>query len=117
MKTAEDYRERVERGAVFLDEKVPGWVDRIDLDTLDVAADSLCVAAQAVGSAYYIAQTKLGQSDEDAQERGFVLPEHEHDERADELIAADEDDEVETIYAPLTQAWRRLIERRRGATS
>ncbi|MEO3852595.1 hypothetical protein ABGB09_34095 [Streptomyces sp. B8F3] len=117
MTTAEDYRERVERGAAFLDEKAPGWVDRIDLDTLDVASDHLCVTAQAVEATYYFALSLLEQSDDDAQELGFVLPEHEHDARADELIAADEDDDLGTVYAPLTQAWRQLIERRRGVTS
>jgi len=41
------YAERIERGAAFLDEKVPGWREKIDLDKLDIRASSHCVVGQA----------------------------------------------------------------------
>lgn len=36
----------VERGAAWLDENVPGWWERIDLETLDLERCDLCVSGQ-----------------------------------------------------------------------
>jgi len=36
----------VERGAALLDELIPGWEDRIDVDTLDLASPYNCVLGQ-----------------------------------------------------------------------
>lgn len=44
-------RERVERGAAFLDENVPGWIDKIT-ESMDVSYGSDCVLAQVYGSFY-----------------------------------------------------------------
>jgi len=41
-----DPAESVARGVALLDETVPGWRDRIDLDTLDVESTSACVLGQ-----------------------------------------------------------------------
>ena len=41
------FTERVAKGAALLDEKRPGWVDRIDLDTLDIDNCEDCVLGQA----------------------------------------------------------------------
>lgn len=41
--------ERVASGAAFLDEKVPGWANRIDLNRLDMSYTN-CVLAQLFGS-------------------------------------------------------------------
>jgi hypothetical protein len=41
-----DYEARVAKGIALLDEKIPDWVDRIDLDTLDIGNGNHCVTAQ-----------------------------------------------------------------------
>jgi len=41
----------VKAGAAFLDVRVPGWVNRIDLDTLDLARGNSCVLGQLEGTA------------------------------------------------------------------
>lgn len=40
------YEERVRRGAALLDEKYPGWADRIELDRLDLGSCTTCVLGQ-----------------------------------------------------------------------
>lgn len=42
--------ERVAAGAAFLDEREPGWVDRIDPRRLDIADCSRCVLGQLFGA-------------------------------------------------------------------
>jgi hypothetical protein len=43
-------RARVERGAAFLDTRVPGWRDRIDPETLRINSSDKCVLGQLFGS-------------------------------------------------------------------
>lgn len=52
--------ERVARGIDLLDREVPGWLDRIDVDALDVAHPRRCPAAQATGLGYAHAVHVLG---------------------------------------------------------
>ncbi len=37
---------RVERGAVLLDDKVPGWADEVDLNVLELANACKCILGQ-----------------------------------------------------------------------
>lgn len=39
-------RERIEAGAAYLDETLPGWWDTIDLDTLNMGSGCRCVLGQ-----------------------------------------------------------------------
>lgn len=41
--------ERVEAGAAWLDANRPGWVDRINLETLDMASPRRCILGQEYG--------------------------------------------------------------------
>ena len=41
-----NYEERVARGIALLDERVPDWVDMINLDRLDIRSGEFCVTAQ-----------------------------------------------------------------------
>jgi hypothetical protein len=41
--------EAAERGAAWLDEHIPGWLERVDLGRLDMASLVDCVLAQAGG--------------------------------------------------------------------
>lgn len=60
-RTVEDEaRERVARGVALLDEKVPGWAARVDLDTLEMEDPIACVASQATGKSYVGAMGVLG---------------------------------------------------------
>ena len=43
------YRENVTRGAVWLDEKEPGWWERIDLERLDMDSLTDCIIGQLYG--------------------------------------------------------------------
>jgi hypothetical protein len=43
-------QEQVDRGVIFLDERFPGWFNRINLETLDVSCHWGCVLGQLVGS-------------------------------------------------------------------
>lgn len=38
--------ERVAAGAAYLDDREPGWWERIDMDRLDMSAECLCVLGQ-----------------------------------------------------------------------
>src|SRR5882757_5718389 len=42
--------ERVAAGVAWLDENVPGWPAKIDLDELDMGSPSCCVLGQVYGS-------------------------------------------------------------------
>lgn len=52
--------ERVAAGAAFLDEHEPGWVDRIDLDRLDLDLCPDCIIGQLYGPEYYAGLRTLG---------------------------------------------------------
>jgi hypothetical protein len=41
-----DYAARVAKGVALLDEEMPGWAARIDLDVLDIQSGTKCVTAQ-----------------------------------------------------------------------
>lgn len=114
-----EVRERVEAGAAILDQQVPDWVEKVDLEELDIASGSCCVAAQAVEGfegdymnaweyamfAWGITTPEEGDDDVDA-----VLVTTDN-ERARELgfLAYTTDDDSE-----LMDAWTRLIEERRS---
>src|SRR5258708_40306755 len=97
--------ERVARGAALLDEKMPGWAEHIDLDTLNLASSCRCVLGQlhpnleAPDDAYLDGLNHLDVSTTDDSGYGFDT--------------SDEDDDE---YERLTTTWRELIEARRAAT-
>jgi hypothetical protein len=99
-------------GMVVLDEKVPGWVDQIDLDTLDMASATYvkggsmcgCILAQVdtidhTYGDYFRARRRLSglTDDEDELDWGF--------DHAFNVSAA--------RYDELTEAWRTAIRARR----
>lgn len=49
MRTVTALRERVEAGVNLLDQKVPGWAERIDVYTLNIASTRCCVLGQLFG--------------------------------------------------------------------
>jgi hypothetical protein len=97
--------ERVARGAALLDEREPGWWQRIDLETLDLGAPCHCVLGQ------------LATDLEDPTSWLVIL------DRFDLTWVDDSDKQLgfnaltssDRSYANLTAAWRELIEARRSA--
>jgi hypothetical protein len=47
------YTERIARGAAFLDEKQPGWRERIDLGELDLNSSECCILGQLFPGSYF----------------------------------------------------------------
>ncbi len=89
-------RKRIELGAQVLDEVHPGWVDRIDLEKLNLGSYSCCVVGQLndgtfTGPSLRLART-VGCSDVAAL--GFDVYDSES-------------------YTELTEEWTALIEERR----
>ncbi|MGW2513634.1 hypothetical protein ACWC0A_30420 [Streptomyces scopuliridis] len=98
-----DYKARVLKGAALLDEKKPGWVDQIDLETLDVQSSSRCVTAQLSGHHdFTVGRAQLGLSIDTYASYGFNAPSEEPRRR--------------TAYVTLNQLWRDLITERRSAS-
>ena len=104
---------RVARGVAVLDEKRPGWHDRIDVDLLDMRCSELCVFGQEfyghedVDLRYYSAydagvDTVLDGDDDLAIACGF--------ENDAELKTGVRDE-----YDELLAEWRRVIAARRSA--
>lgn len=100
--------ERVARGAALLDEREPGWHQRIDLETLDMELPCNCVLGQLhhdqddplAGDGYWPALEELG------------IPAWPVSKPAAYAFAADKIGG----YPALTAAWRELIESRRAAS-
>lgn len=83
--------ERVEAGAALLDERMPGWFNMIDVDTLKIFDPTLCVMGQLFGD--YLGGLDTLDVDISA---GYGFNAY--------------DDE----YTELDAAWRELILSRRG---
>lgn len=102
---------RVARGARLLDRHQPGWPDTVWLEALDVSDTQFCVAAQVIGNssgddAYMDAMDKLRLNDPTSREEcGFTLGMHDVGILSYRLNSH----ERTAIYAPLTNAWKRLI--------
>lgn len=99
-------RERVKLGAQLLDERLPYWVDRVDVDALEVDSRRRCVLAQATGLRYDDALSALDLSFADTYRFGFALPNVDW-QRGGVLRGLER-------YERLTEIWRELIERRRA---
>lgn len=92
---------RVTRGAQLLDERLPGWVDRIDLDRLNLASSCNCILGQKFGDYLDGIDALFNCQNTDAINHGFDAFE---DEGADAEAAE---------YEALTAEWRRVILARR----
>lgn len=72
-----DYRPNVEKGAAFLDERMPGWVDRVNVARLDLSSCVACVLGQ-LGGDYRHEARRLGMNLDDAIQCGFNVSEFEN---------------------------------------
>lgn len=104
--------ELVERGARLLDEKLPGWADQIDLDTLNMREGCNCIIGQIGGRRFNL--DALGwHNDVDAAHysnligpMGIVGYEYGFDSSADR-------DDFHVFYDDLQDAWKGEIVARR----
>lgn len=99
--------QRVAAGVAWLDENRSGWIDLVNLDTLDLSSCTLCVLGQLFGeyedaplAAKYTPDLA---STGPARSRGFEV--------AYRTASAYRE------YADLTAEWRRVIESRRAVSS
>lgn len=102
-----DIEYRVAQGVALLDRVAPGWVDRINVDTLDVSHGGRCVLGQLYGL-YTDGQGKLGLTMQQAADHGFQT--QALDRSSDSLdwhrwVKAFLDND----YPALTDEWRRVI--------
>jgi hypothetical protein len=95
--------ERIARGAALLDEKLPGWVDQIDLDRLDLGSPCRCILGQTWDggtipgySRFETHANALGLGDDEEIEHGFNASGGDYFEDAPE-------------YRALTAEWKRVI--------
>lgn len=103
---ATDVAARVARGVALLDEKVPGWVNKVDVEQLNVSNGTTCVLGQLYGE-YNFGRAKLGLDEVQAAEYGFQLRFPKGNGLADLftiLVAAFGDE-----YPALTKEWQRVI--------
>jgi hypothetical protein len=95
--------ERVNAGAAWLDEHRPGWRNRIDIDTIDVASVRCCPLGQVYGASW--CAPLLLHDGGQGTALGFYAIAEDLDLGADACLAE---------YAELTRAWRELILARRA---
>lgn len=98
--------ERVQAGAAYLDEHEPGWVDRIDLETLDINSQCQCILGQLHGS-YRDAPPVEAAADADGSHYGVLA-------WAIPLGFGMNWNDCITDGRKLTAAWRELISARRA---
>jgi hypothetical protein len=65
---------RVARGVALLDETVPDWRQRIDVETLDMTDGTQCVVGQVFAAAYWYGLGRLGldEGSWDSHDYGFI---------------------------------------------
>lgn len=107
MKSIQD---RVASGVALLDQRVPGWVDRINVDRLDMASNVSCVLGQ-LFSDYGVGCKALGLSVRGAVDHGFQtnLPEPREGASDVERILLFISVAKNNEYGPLNQEWRRVL--------
>jgi hypothetical protein len=112
----ERIRKHVARGAAFLDEKRPGWADRIDLDSLSLEDCTMCVLGQEYeddpaydssefGNPFEAGAWQLFGEAFNFDDNAPVLIEHGFSEKGGNLAA----------WEALTNEWLRVLRERRAA--
>jgi hypothetical protein len=99
-----------ERGAKWMDEKMPGWHNWIDLERLNVRSECDCILGQSGGFERLAMQWFL-RSPIDISSHGFTAP-----NGANVLFATNDsigyEHQISAEYLILNSAWRREIESR-----
>ena len=66
-------QKRVARGVAFLDEREPGWRERVNIETLDVSSGLRCPLAQGCGTTFMGGMMRHGLTNKDAEALGFYI--------------------------------------------
>ena len=93
---AHSVQERVEAGASFLDERSPGWDEKIKLAVLDMADHHRCILGQ-LYKHYRVGTMELNLTSRESRDLGF-----------DSIVGSNR------VYRRITVEWRKLIEERRA---
>lgn len=109
--------ERVRAGAAWLDANHPGWVERIDLASLDLSDCQQCILGQTFGD-YFDAPIFEDDSDKfrarrEAELASFLGFRSSLPWGWRYVMPADSSHDAGKEYAELTDAWRALIAARR----
>lgn len=104
----ETLRRRARKGAALLDDKHPGWADRVDLDRFCIVEPENCVLGQLFEDSFSFGVSQLGV---DEVVHGFDLKrEHGWAPQAGTGIA-------DANWNVLQRTWVRLINARRTVTA
>jgi hypothetical protein len=95
---------RVAAGMALLDERAPGWLERIDLAALNMRCN--CIVNQVSSRSFFMGLHDLGLADGAAADHGFWWD-------ADDSLT---DSEIDADIQALDAEWRRVIEARRAAS-
>jgi hypothetical protein len=128
--TTSTISDRVQRGAALLDARFPGWVDQVNLSTLNLASGCDCILGQRFGDfaqgarlvhlAPETSSVRMGDSSRSRLDAHGFLVDYTPEEyaafkararRATDAAMARSDAE----YAELTREWTKLITDRRAA--
>jgi hypothetical protein len=96
---------RVARGVALLDERDPGWLERIDLSTLNMRCNCIVHQVSDGNRSFFMGLRDFGLDEEAAVSHGFWWD-------VDDLT----DDEIDADIQALDAEWRRVIEARRAAS-
>ena len=106
--------DRIERGMTLFDDKMPGWIDKIDLDRLDQADGEACV----VGQTHREEGSRYGRYWAGLEALGLADHLFTASTTASTVAAAYgfETRDGRESYDALTRAWRAAIKRRQAAS-
>lgn len=112
---------RVLRGAALLDEREPGWADKIVLDNLEMDDAQMCVLGQTNGDYWSHAArlglaTTTGYVDESAVEHGFNINHGDIESFIESFIYLDfvRDRHIQMLYSVLAGLWVEQIKARQA---
>jgi hypothetical protein len=109
------YEQKIAQGVAYLDEKVPGWWDKVDLDTLELDSCVKCVLGQLQGNEQVV---ENGRFTWFCYFDGFRRKHHLSQKQSCDLgFALEWPDFVyrspHRCYRQLTDEWREVIQQRR----
>lgn len=120
MELNELQKARIRAGAMLLDEKAPGWYNKIDMGKLDVDSFSCCVVCQTFGWGFNDGLEQLGlaradclASASEAADFGFY-PHMDEAAISLELTPEEADAQAERTWLK-NEFWKTQINMRRGA--
>lgn len=115
MELNELQKARIRAGAMLLDEKVPGWYNKIDMGKLDVDSFSCCVVCQTFGRGFNDGLEQLGLARADCLASASEAADFGFYPHMDEAWNPSEPNVQEERTRLKNEFWEFQIELRRGA--